>query len=381
MRTRASTGIRLLAAVVALTTLCACGALGAGDKNTSPAESTSAADTVNWSAPALHTQLDGTTEKATYEPIAPAEVSKPWRICVLFPHLKDSYWSATNYGTLIEAKRDKVSYQMFEAGGYDNLSKQVSQMNDCISQKYDAIILGAISAKGLCAQIASALSKDIPVVDFINGVDCPDSEKNPKLSHAVVSFHDLAVTTANYMKTHTKGEKAVVGFFPGPEGAGWSDAAVTGFTKTVQGSDVSIAVTRRGDTGKDVQLNLIDDALKAYPDITDLVGVDIAAEAAVVAVRNANKQGKVRVYAFDIIPPVFEDIKAGDAVGSPTDFTTIQGRMAVDQAVRMLEGEKLAAPKSGPIPKMITKENADSVPYQEMFAPRGFKATYSWNPS
>jgi protein TorT len=373
-------GARLLiAAVAAGATLSACGAVGSGGGTS--ASSTSASSGTEWSAPSINTQLDGSTAKATYTPIATDKITKKWKICVLFPHMKDSYWAATNYGTLLEAQRDKVSYQMFEAGGYDNLAKQVSQMQDCITQSYDAIILGAISSKGLCAQIASALSKSIPVVDFINGVNCPDSAKNPKFSHALVSFHDLAVTTANYLKGHTSGRKSVVGFFPGPEGAGWSDAAVLGFNEALKGTDVKIAVTRRGDTGKDVQLNLIDDALKAYPDITDVVGVDIAGEAAVVAVRNANKQGKVNIYAFDLIPPVFDAIVSGDAVGSPTDFTSIQGRMAVDQAVRVLEGQTLPAPTSGPIPQMMTKDNAKSVPYNEMFAPKDFKATYSWNPS
>jgi protein TorT len=368
---------RLVAAAAALLLLVVtgCGAVGQkSETNGSP----DSAD-VNWSVPALDTKADGSTERITYTPIDPAKITRHSKICVLFPHMKDSYWAATNYGTLVEAQRDKVSYQMFEAGGYTNLSTQVSQMQDCITQGYNAIILGAISSTGLCSQIASALAKGIPVVDFVNGVNCPDSNGNPKFSHALVSFHDLAVTTAQYLNKHSGGKRSTVGFFPGPEGASWSDAAVNGFTTTIQGTPTQIAVTRRGDTGKDVQLGLIEDALKAYPDITDLVGVDIAAEAAVIAVRNANKAAHINVYAFDLIPPVFDSIVNGEAVGSPTDFTVIQGRMAIDQAVWMLEGQTLPAPTSGPIPQMVTADNAKSIPWTNMFAPKDFHATYSWN--
>jgi len=359
------------AALAAVTFLSGCGAAG----NNAPKDEGDAVE-VDWTAPALFTQADGTSEQDTYEPIAVDDISQSWKVCVLFPHVKDPYWLATNYGTLIEAQRDNVEYQLFEAGGYDNLDKQVTQMEDCITQGYDAIILGAISANGLCTQIASALDKGIPVVDFINGTDCPDSLDNPLFSHALVSFHDLAVTTAEYLIEHSEGGDRHVGFFPGPEGAGWSDAAVEGFNETIEGTNVSISVTRRADTGLDTQLALIEDSLKAYPDINTVVGVDIAAEAGVVAVRNANKQEDVDVFAFDIIPGVFDAILAGDAVGSPTDYTTIQGRMAMDQAVRLLEGQELRSPTAGPIPEMVTADNAEDIEYTLMFAPRDFEATF-----
>ena len=40
---------------------------------------------------------DKTTD-ADWKLIKASEITKPWKICVLFPHLKDSYWVAANYG-------------------------------------------------------------------------------------------------------------------------------------------------------------------------------------------------------------------------------------------------------------------------------------------
>ena len=369
-----------VAALAATALLAGCGAAAGGGSSTAPEGETTEEVSVDWTAPALFTQLDGTVEEDTYEPIPVDEVTQKWNICVLFPHVKDPYWLATNYGTLIEAQRDGADYQLYEAGGYDFLDKQVTQMEDCITQGFDAIVLGAISAKGLCTQIASAIDAGIPVVDFINGTDCPESEGSPLFSHALVSFHDLAVTTAEYLIEHSEGGDRHVGFFPGPEGAGWSDAAVEGFNNTIEGTNVSVSVTRRADPGLDTQLALIEDSLKAYPDINTIVGVDIAAEAGVVAGRNAGVQDSVDVFAFHIIPGVFDAILAGDAVGSPTDYTTVQGRMAVDQAIRMLEGQTLRSPTAGPIPEMVTIDNAETLEYTLMFAPRDFQATFQWSP-
>jgi protein TorT len=325
----------------------------------------------DWTFPVANV-VDGKEIPATYTPIPVAQVTKHWKICVLFPHMKDSYWLAADYGVVVEAKRDHLNLQLYQAGGYTNLSTQLNQMDNCIAQAFDAIVLGAISADGVASEVDKAIAKGIPVIDFVNGVN------DPKVSaHALVSFHDLAVTTAKFIIDTSRGKPVNVGYFPGPQGAGWSDDAVRGFEETIKGTNVKIVVTRRGDTGENIQLALIQNALQAYPDINYLVGVDIAAQAAAVAVRNMHLQGKIKVMAFDIIPPVYQDIEDGATVGSPTDFTVIQGRMAVDMAVRLLEKQKLQATRSGPIPKMVTKDNIKSIPWTDMFAPKDFPATYT----
>jgi protein TorT len=68
-----------------------------------------------------------------YAPLPKAE--KKWNLCVLFPHLKDSYWVASNYGIVQEAERLGVHAYTFQAGGYDQLPKQLSQFDDCVASK------------------------------------------------------------------------------------------------------------------------------------------------------------------------------------------------------------------------------------------------------
>lgn len=300
------------------------------------------------------------------------EVKKPWSICVLFPHLKDSYWVAANYGIADEIHRTGTAMTLYEAGGYTNLNTQLSQLDNCIAQKFDGIILGAISADGVGPLVKKATDAGIPVIDFVNGVNEPSVS-----GHALVSFYDLAYTTGKYLVDQAKGEKKVVGFFPGPQGAGWSDDAVRGFNDAIKGSSLELAVTRRGDTGLNTQLDLINNALQTYDNLNWIVGVDIAAQAAAVAVRNANMQGTIDVAAFDIIPPVYEDIAAGATKASPTDFTVLQGRLAVDMVLRLLEGQKLEPKRAGPKPEMVTSDNYKNMTMTDMFAPTGYQVEFS----
>jgi periplasmic protein TorT len=327
----------------------------------------------DWSIPVTNTAIDGKQSPGTWNPVDKAKISKSWNLCVLFPHLKDSYWLAMNYGVSSEVSRDRASMQLYQAGGYGNLSTQLNQIDNCIAQHADAIILGAISADGVGALVQKAAAANIPVIDVSNGINGPGVA-----GHALVSWYEAANSLGKYIVESSKGKKVSVGWFPGPEGAGFSTEANRGLTDALKNADnVKIAVTRWGDTGLNVQLDLIQNALQAYPDINYLVGVDIAGQAATVAVRNAGLEDKIKVGAYVIIPPVYEAIARGTGDAAVTDFTVMQGRMAVDMAVRTLEHQDLIANRSGPKLTIVTKENIKSIPWDEMFAPRDFKATYS----
>ena len=98
--------------------------------------------------PAKYYNLDsGSPKVEEYTPLEKA--SKPWNICVLFPHMKDTFWVAVDYGVFEEAKRMGVNMTLYQAGGYENLPKQLSQFDDCLSGNFDAIIIGPISEAGL----------------------------------------------------------------------------------------------------------------------------------------------------------------------------------------------------------------------------------------
>lgn len=366
----------VLAASMLLT---ACGA--AGQQSESTDGTSENATSGEWSIEAEFTAEDGTISTADYEPIAAEDVSKPWKVCALFPHVKDVLWVSANYGNVEEAQRLGVEYHLSEAGGYGNLSTQVSQTEDCITQGFDALIVGAISAEGNCASIENALSKGIVVVDFINGTACgTDVSENPLYTRVSVSYAETSQLIGEFLADQAGGEPRKVASFPGPDGAAFANDAVDGFNTGIEGSSVDIEVERRGDTGLDVQLALIEDVLRAYPDATDIFGVDIAAEAGVVALRNAGRSGELGVYGYTIIPNLYQAIKDGDATAAVTDWTPFQGRMAVSQAVKLLEQQDPGGRTVGPLPVVVSVDNADSIDYERMFGPANFAPVYSVKP-
>lgn len=329
----------------------------------------------NWTWPVAYV-VDGNKEPTMYKPIETSQITKKWNICVSFPHLKDPYWLGADYGIAEEIRRDGATMQLFEAGGYTELDKQLSQLDDCVAQGAQAIILGAISADGVNAKVEEIESNGIPVIDFVNGIN------TPKVSaHSLVSFYDMGHTAGEYMKNNlvTGDEPVKVAFFPGPQGAGWTDTAYQGFLDATKDTNIEVVDTKWGDTGRDIQQKLIEDSLQANPDINFIVGNAQAAVSAVQVVREAGVEDQVKVLAFHQNPPVYDGIAAGDILAASNDHTVIQGRVAVDLAVRLLEGQTLEpSNRVGPIITIMTPESLKSdFVWESTFAPKDYKPEFT----
>ena len=316
---------------------------------------------------------DGQINLVTYNPLEKAE--KPWNICVSFPHMKDAYWLGVNFGVADEARRLGVAMNNVEAGGYTELAKQISQIEDCVAAGADALVIGAISFDGLNSAISEVVGQGVPVIDVINGVSSSNIS-----AKSLVSFKTMGAETGHYLaEKHPAGSAPVkVGWFPGPAGAGWVEAAHAGFIEAVKGSAVQVLEPRFGDTGKEAQLKLVEDVLQAEPDVRYLAGTAVTAEAAQGLIRERGLQGKVDLLAFYMTPGVYTGIQRGFILAAPADSMVVQGRIAIDQAVRILEGKDYIK-HVGPKIFVVDPSNIDDVPRTDILPPDGYSPTFSVN--
>lgn len=308
--------------------------------------------------------------KVDYEPLAAA--SQAWEICVSFPHMKDAYWMAVNYGVVAEAERLGVNMTLVEAGGYTELSTQISQIEDCVAGGADAVVIGAISYDGLNSMVREVSAQGVPVVDVINGMSSGDLA-----AKSLVSFGEMGAHAGRFLaEQHPAGSDPVkVAWFPGPAGAGWVEAGHAGFLEAIEGSAVEVVETRYGDTGKEVQTRLVEDTLEAHDDIDYVVGTAVTAEAAVPVLRARGLADDVKVVSYYFTPGVDQGIRRGQILAAPTDSAVIQGRIAIDQAVRILEGEDYIK-HAGPALFVVNEGNVDSFDRDASLAPDNFRPTF-----
>jgi len=307
-----------------------------------------------------------------YQPTKPA--SRQWRLCISYPHLKDAYWFNVNYGMVQEAKRLGVAFTLVEAGGYLNLERQRQQIEQCTAdESTDALIVGTVSFQGLNDSIAR-ISKSMPVLATVN--DIADIGITAKSG---VSWTTMGRVAGEYLANrHRAGTDAVtVAWFPGPQGAGWVEFIEEGFKRGLKDSAVEVVVTKWGDTGKEIQRTLVQEVLESHPQVDYIVGNALMAEAAISTLRNRKLENQIQIVSTYFTPAVYRGIRRGRILAAPTDAPVMQGRISIDQAVRILEGREIVR-HVGPKIQMIDEDNWQEFDISNSLAPPTFLPTFVW---
>lgn len=330
------------------------------------------------------TSLEGPVRE-TWNP--PAKANRPYKIGVLFPHLKDPYWLAVNYGIISEAKKLGVGIKLMTAGGYRRHGNQRRQLTkDLMQEGVDGVILAAISYNKIDKNVGQVNAKGIPVVEVINDILAPTIK-----AKALVSFLDMGYGAGKYVVEDSGDKRVKVGFLPGPKGSGWAPDTFMGFEKALKDHNTEGRITvippQYGDTGYKMQGKLVRFILKKYNDVDYIVGNAVAAEAAVEIVKKfRTKHPNVKIVSTYIIPGVYNQILKGNIAAAPSDLTAAQGKMAVDMMVRILNGERpgdktVKFPfRSGPIIPVVTLENIEQYPYEMHFGEKNFKPVLNLEP-
>ena len=312
---------------------------------------------------------DSASHLMTYTPLERA--AKRWRLCALYPHLKDSYWLSVNYGMVDQARKLGVDLHVYEAGGYHQEAQQALQLRECADQSVDAIILGTVTFSGH-SDLLLEISKSTPVVGLVNNID-PDGIT----AMAGVNWREMGRISGDYLaKRHPAGSAPVrIAWFPGANKEGISSTKISAFRDALKASAVTIVNTQYGDTGKMVQLSLLEKVLKNTRDLDYVVGTGVTAEVAIGAIRRHDLAEDTRILSGYFTHGVYRGIRRGKILASPTDQPVLQGRLSVDLAVRALE--KRSHPKhAGPEILLVTGENLSELPRQHSLSPAFFKPTF-----
>jgi periplasmic protein TorT len=322
----------------------------------------------DWTA---NLMVDEKNPTAVYKPLPVGAVSKPWHLCVAFPHMKDAYYVAKDYGVLLEAKRQGVSATIMAANGYDDITGQIQQIEDCVAAGGNAVLVNAVSKSGLNGMIDELAKKKIPVLDLGNGMT------SDKIAAAALAQYYYAGATAGKYLAETfpagSGKKKMV-WLAGPAGSQWVEDAVRGMKEAIAGSDVDLVKVIYGDTGKAAQMKLLEDAVQTYPDLTIIGGVAPAIEGAMEIVKEKNIKDK-KLIAFYSTPPIEQAVRDGIVMATVNDNNLVGSRISVDQAIRLLEGKlevKVASRKFS----IVDSKNVNTYDRATLLVPNDFKPVF-----
>jgi protein TorT len=313
-------------------------------------------------------------QRADREYVPLDRAAQPWRICLLIPHLKDAYWLAVNFAIVDEARRLGVAVAVFSAGGYDRLDRQRQQMDECLAQNPDGILLSAVSSDGLNDLIEDTVEHGIPVIDLINGVS------SPQISARVgADFWDMGHAVGDYLNQlqAQRGTPVRIAWFPGPAGAGWVEASDSGLRDAIDGHAVQVVTSLNGDTGRSAQRALVEAVLnQAETQVDFIVGTAVTAEASVTLIRARGLKNSMGVLADYYSPAVHRAIRRGEIIAAPSDLPALQTRIALDVMVRILENREYFQHVGASV-QMIDREKLATWDASSSLPPRGFRPVFN----
>lgn len=312
-----------------------------------------------------------------------SRASKPWRIAFLFPHLKDPYWLGCNYGLIGEARRLGVAADVFVSDGYDDLVGQLRQMDEAIAARYDAIVVSPLSLTANNASIAKARAAGIPVFELAN-----DSTSDDLTVKVTTSLKGMGYDAMQWVirDARKRGLKSVnVALLPGPEDAGWVKGEVDGTREAARKAPIKVNIVdiKYGDSDRIVQSQLAAQLFMQHRGKLDyLLGCTGCAPAAVLPAREAGLSGKLRIVAYDLTREIAGLVRTGAIVAAVDTKGVSQARVAVNVAVKYLEGG-LRPPPHTILVKLglLDRSNLADYPFDTSTAPDGYRAILSHRPA
>ena len=345
---------RLRCALVALAAVAVCGC----GRGTQPSQEVAPAAS-NASAPST---------PAVTEYARPAKPAKAYRIGISIPHLANPHYVGQAYGYIDEAQQLGAQVTLLEAGGYEHLDKQISQIEDLIASRVDAIILAAISGPGTVGAVEQAVAAGIPVIN-VNVMTDSD-----KVVTRIRSDDDvIGRLQADFMGERLKGGGNVV-MLRGAPGTSWAEIRGNAFRKQLADkySNVKILGEQYSQSTPADGLRLMEDFLQTFPQINGVYnGADSTAVGAAQAVKSAGKAGTIVMTATDFQLDTEKFIRDGVITASVLQQPVTMGRWGVRAAINYLEKK--------PVPPVMftglmtaTRDNLDKLDLAAVRAPAGW---------
>lgn len=337
------------------------------------AGSAAAEDTWEWWPNSAEDLSTGESATVDYVPrLEPP--SKKWSICVLLPHLKDTWWVGIAAGAMLEAERQGIKASLFQAGGYTELNKQLSQFDDCMALGVDAVLIAAISEGALRGKIEEANKRGIKLVAVGNPIS------NVPVDTAVFGDYNVDAEVAGkalveHYEAQGKDKVRAINF-AGVAGAGWAEQAARGWTNAFEGSLVELVEHKYGETGKSTQLKLVEDTIQTYDDVDAYVGVAVMTEVAPDVLEEAGMAGEIDLVAFYMSEGALRGIKDGTVLGVASNPMVVEAAVAVDLAVRLLEGEDVPSRLRLP-PIWIDKTYVETQDMSKFTPPEDWEIVYT----
>lgn len=259
-------------------------------------------------------------------------------IAVMLPAAGDPYFKMKSFGYIDQGEKSGYKVTIYDAGGYGNLQKQVSQIEDVIQRGVSGIVLVPASSDGTVPVVEKAVAAGIPVVN--DGI----ATKTDKVTGFVgepsyVMTELLAAYAADKL-----GGKGDVVLLSGPSGLDLTRFRVDGFKDYISKyPGMQVVAEKYTSTSSAEALTTMQDYLQSQPNVKAVYAFNgPIAIGAVQALRAAGKQpGDVMVLTTDMEVETERLINEGWIEATVVSQPVNMARLAVQRVIEAAEGKDI----------------------------------------
>ncbi|WP_330345304.1 substrate-binding domain-containing protein [Streptomyces longwoodensis] len=263
--------------------------------------------------------------------------------------LNNPFFVQIRSGAQAEAKKRGVDLTVTDA--QNDASQQANQLQNFTSSGLGAIIVNPVDSDAAGPSVRAADKAKIPVIAVDRGVNKADV--NALVASDNVAGGELAAKTV----AEKLGGNGRIVILQGQAGTSAARERAEGFAKGLKAyPGIQVVAQQPADFDRTKGLDVMSNLLQAHPDVQGVIAAnDEMALGAIKAL--GTKAGKsVQVVGFDGTPDGLKAVEQGTLYASVAQQPSQLGRIAVDNALRALDGKDVPATVKVPV-KVVTKEN------------------------
>ncbi len=243
-----------------------------------------------------------------------------------------------------------------------DVEKQMQIVENLIQLKVDAICVTPSGSREIVPAIVKANRAGIPILVVDTRVDAATLEEAGGQVATFIGSDNVegGRIAAKYVVKLLGGEGKVA-ILEGIPGHETGDSRLSGFHEVVdQIPGIEIVASQTANWERDQGFNVFQNILQSHPEIQALFTCsDLMALGAIEAIAAAGRTGDLILVSFDALPEARAAILQGTINGSVAQYPYDMGKLAVETAYRLLDGQSIPAEIPVRI-ELITRRSTDS---------------------
>lgn len=234
-----------------------------------------------------------------------------------------------------EAKASELGVEIITLDAQDSAEKQTSQVEDLISREVDLIIVNPVDSDAIGSAVKEANRAGVPVITVTRPSNAGDVVQHLDIDN---SFAGKLVAEELIKVLDGNGKVAILEGIAGTPSAQARQQGFVDVIDTCEGIEIVSSLT--ANYNREEAAKVMEDVLQGNPELDAVYGHnDEMALGAVRAIISADRLDSIKVFGIDATDDALTAIANGEMVATVKQQPALQMAMAVEAAVKVINGE------------------------------------------